>query len=193
MISLEQTLFSIWKTESIPPKIRNKTRVSTFTTIIQHSCGSPSYSNQRKKRSKRHPDRKRRSKTLTTDDVILYIPYPNCRAELPAIFSVLPESFVFYCTNHTAGWNIHKPLSPLLDHKLLVFFISGSPEPSIGPAWPQKTLDIQSLNCFKVTPRMGCVCMCVCVYFCYKLRVKSDKVTWIPLDGLFYEVLLFLV
>lgn len=125
--------------------------------------------------------------------LFLCTPYPNCRAELPAIFSVLPESFVFYCTNHTAGRNIHKPLSPLLDHKLLVFFISGSPEPSIGPAWPQKTLDIQSLNCFKVTPRMGCVCMCVCVYFCYKLRVKSDKVTWIPLDGLFYEVLLFLV
>ena len=31
--------------QSIPPKIRNKTRVSTFTTIIQHSSGSPSYSN----------------------------------------------------------------------------------------------------------------------------------------------------
>ena len=41
------------KTESIPPKIRNKTRVSTFTTIIQHSSGSPSYKNQRK-RNKRN-------------------------------------------------------------------------------------------------------------------------------------------
>ena len=29
-----------WKTVSIPPKIRNKTRVSTFTTIIQHSWNS---------------------------------------------------------------------------------------------------------------------------------------------------------
>ena len=29
--------------------IRNKTRVSTFTTIIQHSSGSPSYCNQRNK------------------------------------------------------------------------------------------------------------------------------------------------
>ena len=37
------------KPESIPPKIRNKTSVSTFTTIIQHSSGSPSYSNQRRK------------------------------------------------------------------------------------------------------------------------------------------------
>ena len=46
---LQQTLFSI-KSESIPPKIRSKTRVFTFTTIIQHSSGSPSYSNQRKKK-----------------------------------------------------------------------------------------------------------------------------------------------
>ena len=30
------------KNESIPPKIRNKTRVSTFTTIIQHNSGRPS-------------------------------------------------------------------------------------------------------------------------------------------------------
>ena len=39
-------------------------RVSTFTTIIQHSSGSPSYSNQRRKRNKRNPDQKR-SKALT--------------------------------------------------------------------------------------------------------------------------------
>ena len=36
------------KIESIPPKIRNKTRVSTFTTIIQHSSGSLSYSREEK-------------------------------------------------------------------------------------------------------------------------------------------------
>ena len=51
------------KNESIPLNIRNKTRMSTFTTIIQHSSGSPSYSNQRTKRNKRNPDRKR-SKAL---------------------------------------------------------------------------------------------------------------------------------
>ena len=39
MISLQQTLFSMVKNESIPLKIRNKTRVSTFITIIQHSSG----------------------------------------------------------------------------------------------------------------------------------------------------------
>ena len=41
------------KTESIPPKIKNKTRVFTLTTIIQHSFGSPSYSNQRRETNKR--------------------------------------------------------------------------------------------------------------------------------------------
>ena len=57
--------------------MRNKTRVFTLTTIIQHSSGSPSYSNQRRKRNKRHPDWKRKSKALTTDDMILYIENPK--------------------------------------------------------------------------------------------------------------------
>ena len=54
-----------WKIESISPKVRNKTRVPTLTTTIQHSFGSFSHSNQRRKRNKRNPDWKRRSKTLT--------------------------------------------------------------------------------------------------------------------------------
>ena len=65
------------KTESIPPKIRNKTRVSTFTFIIQHSSGSLNYSNQRRKRNKRNLDQKRRSKALTADDMILYTENPK--------------------------------------------------------------------------------------------------------------------
>ena len=52
------------KLKAFPPKIRNKTRMSTYTTTIQYSSGSPSYSNQRRKRNKRNPDWKR-SKALT--------------------------------------------------------------------------------------------------------------------------------
>ena len=52
------------KLKAFLPKIRNKTRVSTFTTIIQNSSGTPSYSNQRRKRSKKNPDWKT-SKALT--------------------------------------------------------------------------------------------------------------------------------
>ena len=53
------------KLKAFPLKIRNKTKLSTFTIIIQHSFGSPSYSNQRRKRNKRTPDGKRRSKPFT--------------------------------------------------------------------------------------------------------------------------------
>ena len=53
------------KPKAFPPKIRNKTRVSTFTTIIQYSSGSSGYSNQRRKKNERNPDQKRRSKALT--------------------------------------------------------------------------------------------------------------------------------
>ena len=38
------------KLKVITSKIRNKTRVPTLTTTIQHSFGSPSHSNQRRKR-----------------------------------------------------------------------------------------------------------------------------------------------
>ena len=52
-------IFNGEKMKAFPPKIRNKTRVSTFVIIIQHSSGSPSYSSQRRKRNKRNPDWKR--------------------------------------------------------------------------------------------------------------------------------------
>ena len=45
--------------------LRSGTRVSTLSTIIQHSSRSPNYSNQRRERNKRNPDWKRRSKALT--------------------------------------------------------------------------------------------------------------------------------
>ena len=50
--------------QRITAKIRNKTRVFTSTTVIQHRSRNPSYSNQKRKRNKRNPDQKR-SKALT--------------------------------------------------------------------------------------------------------------------------------
>ena len=47
------------KLKAFPLRSGNKTRVSTFTTIIQHSSGSPSYSKERRKRNKRNTDQKR--------------------------------------------------------------------------------------------------------------------------------------
>ena len=51
------------KLKAFPSEVRNKTRVPTLTTTIQHSFGSFSHSNQRRKRNKRNLDWKRRSKT----------------------------------------------------------------------------------------------------------------------------------
>ena len=53
-----------WKTESISPKVRNKTRVPTLTTTIQHSFGNFGHSNQSREGNTRNPDWKR-SKSLT--------------------------------------------------------------------------------------------------------------------------------
>ena len=52
------------KTESFPRKTKNKTRVSAFTTSIQHSIGSSSHPIQTRKRNKRHPNWKGGSKTV---------------------------------------------------------------------------------------------------------------------------------
>ena len=59
------TILNGKKIESISPKVRNKTRVTTLTTTIKHSFGSFGHSNQSRKRNKKNPDWKRRSKTLT--------------------------------------------------------------------------------------------------------------------------------
>ena len=48
--------------ESIPSKIRNKTRISTLSTLIQYSFGSPSHGYQKRKRNKSNPNWKRSKK-----------------------------------------------------------------------------------------------------------------------------------
>ena len=89
--------------------------MSTFTTIIQHSSGSPSYSNQRRKRNKRNP-RKEEGKeevklSLFVDDIILYIENPKDSIrkllELISEFSKVAgykmntqKSFAFLYTNN---------------------------------------------------------------------------------------------
>ena len=78
MINQQQTLFSMEKYESILTQTRNETRVSTFTTIIQHGSGIPSYSNQRRERNKWNPDQIEEVKlSLFADAMILYIENPK--------------------------------------------------------------------------------------------------------------------
>ena len=66
------------KIESLPTKIWNKTRMPTLTTVIQHSTGSPSHSNQTNKRKKGiHIGRGEIKLSLYADNRILYIENPK--------------------------------------------------------------------------------------------------------------------
>ena len=52
--------------------------MSTLATIIQHSFGSPSHGNQRRKRNKRNQTGKAEVKlSLFADDMILYTENPK--------------------------------------------------------------------------------------------------------------------
>ena len=64
------------KIESISPKIRNKTRVPTFTTTIQHIFGSFGYSNQSRKKNKIQIGKDVKL-SLFADDMILYKENPK--------------------------------------------------------------------------------------------------------------------
>ena len=65
MRDLQPTSDSMGKNKIFSTKIRNMTRLSTFTTSIQHSIGSPSHRDQTRRRNKRHPNWKGGSKTVT--------------------------------------------------------------------------------------------------------------------------------
>ena len=77
MIGLQQTLFSVVKTESIPLKIRNKTRVFTFATIIQHSLKILATVIREEKEIKGNHIGKEVKLSLFADDMILYIENPK--------------------------------------------------------------------------------------------------------------------
>ena len=67
-----------WKTESISSKIRNKTRIATLATFIQHSFGSTSHRFQRRKKVKGIQIGKKEVKlSLFADDMILHIKNPK--------------------------------------------------------------------------------------------------------------------
>ena len=77
MTNPQQTLSSMVKNTKHFPKVRNKTRVTTLTTIIQHSLGSSCHSNQSRKRNKRIQIGKEVKLSLFADDMILYIENPK--------------------------------------------------------------------------------------------------------------------
>lgn len=70
------TSCSVVKTESFSSKIRNKTRMCTLTTFIQHSIGKPSHSNQTRKRKDIYTGKEEIKLPLFADE-ILYLENPK--------------------------------------------------------------------------------------------------------------------
>ena len=99
-------------TEGLSPKIRNTTGMSTLTTAIQHSTGSPSLSNQTTKDIKGIQIGKEEVKlSLFADDMILYIENP--KDSIPRLLELIQQfgsmagykinaqkSMAFLYTNH---------------------------------------------------------------------------------------------
>ena len=72
------TILSGEKNESISPKVRNKTKVPTLTTTIQHGFGSFSHSKREEKEIKGiHIGKEEVKFSLFADDMILYIENPQ--------------------------------------------------------------------------------------------------------------------
>ena len=65
------------KAESISSKIRNKTRMSSLTTFIEHRFGSPSQGNQRRKIKGIQIGKEEVKLSLFADAMILYIENPK--------------------------------------------------------------------------------------------------------------------
>ena len=57
-------IFNEKKLQAFPLRSGMRQGCPLFTSLIQHSTGSPSHSNQTKERNKRHPNWKERSKTV---------------------------------------------------------------------------------------------------------------------------------
>ena len=92
------------KLKAFPSTIRNKTRESTFTTIIQHSSGSASYRNQRRKINKRNPDQKKVKLSLFADDMIQCI--ENRKDSIRKLLELISE-FI-----KVSGYKINTQKSP---------------------------------------------------------------------------------
>ena len=61
----ENIILNSEKLKAIPLRSGTRESCPLSSYILQHSFGSPCYSNQRRKINKRNPDWKRRSKALT--------------------------------------------------------------------------------------------------------------------------------
>ena len=94
------------KAHSLPVEIRNMTRISTLTTVVQHSTRSPSKSNQTTTTTAKikgiQIDKEEVNLSLFTDDMILYVENP--KDSTPKLLELIQQF------SNVAGYkiNVHK-------------------------------------------------------------------------------------
>ena len=161
-----QHTFPQWqKIKSISSKIRSKAKVPTLTTIIQHSFGSPSYGNQRRKRNERNPDWKRRSKTLLfTDDMILCIENP--KDAIRKLLELINED------SKIAGYKINT-------QKSFAFLYTNNvkPEREIKKTIPF-TIAMKRIKCLEVNLPKKIKYLCTENYKTLRKEIKDDTNRW---------------
>jgi hypothetical protein len=97
------------KTETIPPKIRNETRVPTLPSPIQHHLGILSHSNKTGRRNKRNTNRKK-SNYLFTNNMILYLKDLKKLLDIIDSFSKVTGYKIYKTTMNKLRKNIGKQL-----------------------------------------------------------------------------------
>ena len=154
-----------WKTESISPKVRNKTRVPTLTTTIQHSFRSLSHSNQGRKRSKKNPDWKIRSKTLTV--CRWHDPLPENPKDSTRIFLELINEY-----SKVAGYKINT-------QKSLAFLYTNNEktEREIKETIPF-TITNKRIKCLRIYLPKETKCLCIETYKTLLKDIKEDINGW---------------
>ena len=76
------------KTEKVYSVLRNKKRVPTLTTCIQHGSRSPSQRNLARKRNKRYQNQKGKCKiSLFSDNMILYVENLKDSTKTPSLIN----------------------------------------------------------------------------------------------------------
>ena len=102
--------------------------MSAFTTLIQHSIGSPSHSSQTRRRNKRHPNWKEGSKTvIICNKMILYIKSPKDHQKLLDLINecgkvegykiYIQKSMVLYINNELSERETRKEFHLLLQQQ----------------------------------------------------------------------------